>query len=233
MPKSSISGLDYEILYRGSFAMLQVSLEQGQTVKAESGAMVGMSETIELEGKLEGGVLGGIGRMLAGEKFFFQILAARRGEGIAFLAPSALGDISVVELEGNSQLMVAKDGFLAASKGVEIDTAVQNLAKGVFSGEGFFVLKVSGRGTLFLSSYGAIDEINIPAGETFIIDNGHLVAWPATMRYRLEKASSGWISSFTSGEGLVCRFEGPGKVYFQSRNTGGFADWVRKVVPSR
>jgi uncharacterized protein (TIGR00266 family) len=225
--------LDYDILYRGAFAMLQVSLPHGSSVKAEAGAMVGMSDTIDVEGRLEGGLLGGIGRMFAGEKFFFQTLAARRGEGIAFMAPSMPGDIMALDLDSSTTYMVAKDGFLAATEGVQIDTGVQNLAQGLFSGEGFFVLKVHGRGTLFLSSYGAIDEVTIPAGESFIFDNGHLVAWPANMRYNIEKASGGWISSITSGECLVCRFHGPGKVYFQSRNVGSFVSWLQHLLPKR
>jgi uncharacterized protein (TIGR00266 family) len=233
MATSNVSGLNYEILYRGSFAMLQVSLPQGTSIKAEAGAMVGMSDTVDVDGRLDGGILGGLGRMFAGEKFFFQTLAARRGEGVVFMSPSMPGDILPLELDGNTTYMVAKDGFLASNEEVQIDTGIQNLAQGIFSGEGFFVLKVHGRGTLFLSSYGAIDEVTIPAGESFIFDNGHLVAWPANMRYTIEKASGGWISSITSGECLVCRFHGPGKVYFQSRNVGSFISWLQRLMPSK
>ena len=71
MATSNVSGLNYEILYRGSFAMLQVSLPQGTSIKAEAGAMVGMSDTVDVDGRLDGGILGGLGRMFAGEKFFF------------------------------------------------------------------------------------------------------------------------------------------------------------------
>lgn len=233
MPVSTVSGLNYDILYRGAFAMLQVTIERGRSVKAEAGAMVGMSETIDLDSKLEGGILGGLGRMLAGEKFFFQTLTAQRGDGLTFLSPAMPGDIGVIELDGNMPYVVAKDGFLAASEQVTIDSSMQNLAHGLFSGEGFFVLKVHGRGTLFVSSYGAIDEIDIPVGESFVLDNGHLVAWPASMNYAIEKAAKGWIKSFTSGEGLVCRFHGPGKVYFQSRNIGGFVQWISRYLPGR
>jgi len=231
MPKSPGSGLEYELMYRGAFAMLQVNLQQHQSIKAEAGAMVGIADTIDIDGKLEGGLLGGIGRMLAGEKFFFQTLRASRGEGIAFLAPSMPGDLAVIELDGSTPYVVAKDGFMAATEGVQIDTKMQNLAHGLFSGEGFFVLKVSGRGTLFISSYGAVDEIDIPAGETFILDNGHMVAWPEHMQYNIEKASAGWLGSFKSGEGLVCRFRGPGKVYFQSRNIASFVSWIQRFLP--
>ena len=60
-------GVDYELLYPGAFTMLKVRLQRGEMIKAESDAMVAMSNTVDVEGKLEGGVLGGLGRMLSGD----------------------------------------------------------------------------------------------------------------------------------------------------------------------
>lgn len=226
--------MKYNILYQGAFSLLQVYLEQGETVKAESGAMVAMSPTVDVEGKMEGGILGGLARrVLAGESFFFQTLTARRGAGEVLLAPAALGDIMDVELDGSYSLMVQKDGFLAGSANLEVAAKMQNLAQGLFSGEGLFVVKISGKGLVFVNTYGSIHVINLEQGQEFIVDNSHLVAWPDYMNYRIEKASKGWISSFTSGEGLVCRFTGPGPVIIQTRNPGGFANWIQGLLPSR
>jgi uncharacterized protein (TIGR00266 family) len=122
---------------------------------------------------------------------------------------------------------------LAGSEGVEVNAKMQNLMKGLFSGEGFFILKVQGRGTVAISSFGAVHEINLAPGENITIDNQHLVAWPSTTNYTITKASKGWISSVTSGEGLVCKFTGPGKVYIQTRNAGSFASWLRPFIPLR
>jgi uncharacterized protein (AIM24 family) len=97
----------------------------------------------------------------------------------------------------------------------------------------FSFLKQEEKGTLVLSSFGAIHEINLAPGEQYIIDNSHLVAWPSTTHFSLEKASQGWISSFTSGEMLVCRFTGPGKVYIQTRNSSAFGSWVRQFMPTK
>ncbi len=224
--------MKYSILYKDTFSLLQVQLEQGECVKAESGAMVTMDSTIDVEGKAEGGILKGFGRMLAGESFFFQTLVANRGAGTATLAPTTVGGIVPLRLDGGAY-NVQKDGFLAASNGINIDTKMQNLSKGLVSGEGFFILKVHGNGVVFVSSYGAVHEIDIPAGKEVIIDNGHLVAWSESVNYKIEKASKGWISSITSGEGLVCRFTGPGKVYIQTRNPMSFADWIAKMLPAK
>lgn len=192
-----------------------------------------MSATLDVTGGMERGLLGGLARrMLTGESFFFQRLEAVRGAGYALLGHPIPGGIIDVNLDGTYGMMVQKNGFLAAEESVQIDTAVQNLAQGFFSKEGFFVLNVHGRGTVFLSSYGAIHAINLEAGEEVIVDNGHLVAWPDYMNYKIEKASSGWFSSIASGECLVCRFRGPGVVLIQTRNPSSFASWIRSMVPS-
>lgn len=223
----------FEFLHRGAFTMLRIRLAAEERIKAESDAMVAMSANVSVEGKLEGGVLGGLGRMLSGEKFFFQTLHAQRGPGEVYLSPAIPGDLMDIELDGSRSYVLQKDGFFAGTEGLTITTKMQNLAKGLFSGEGFFVIRVSGRGTLFVSSYGAIHPIELGAGEEIVIDNAHLVAWPEAMEYRIEKAASGWVSSFTSGEGLVCRFRGPGRVLIQTRNPGGFASWIRHLMPGK
>ncbi|MBB3109785.1 uncharacterized protein (TIGR00266 family) [Paenibacillus phyllosphaerae] len=221
----------HEILYQGAFAMLKVELAPGESIKAESGAMVSMSPGLELKGTMDGGIMRGLGRMLSGESFFFQELVAERRGGEVLLAPSAIGDIQSVELDGSYRLLVQKDGFLACTSGIQVKTQMQNLARGFLSGEGFFIVEISGRGTVFISSYGAIHAINLAAGEEMVIDNGHLVAWPDYMDYRIEKASKGWISSITSGEAIVCRFRGEGVVLVQSRSPKGFGNWIRQYLP--
>jgi uncharacterized protein (TIGR00266 family) len=219
------------LLYPGTNSMIEFSLERGEGVKAESGAMVGMSNSIDVEGKMEGGILAGIGRLFAGENFFFQTLKANRGPGTVLVAPSTPGDVAILELDGSIEYNVQKDGFLAGDDTIVVNTKVQNLAQGFLSGEGFFILRIGGRGRLVLSSFGAIHEVSLAPGEEYIVDNGHLVAWPTTTTYRIDKASSGWISSFTSGEGLVCRFTGPGKIYIQTRNPSAFGSWLLKLIP--
>lgn len=220
----------YEILYQDAFPIVKCDLMQGEKLKAESDAMVAMSGTLDVSGSMGGSLLGGIARrVLAGESFFFQNIVASRGPGTVLLGHPAPGGIVDVELDGSYSLRVQKDGFLAATDGIQVDTAVQNLAQGLFSREGFFVVNVHGRGTVFLSSYGAIHAINLNAGEEVVIDNGHLVAWPDYMNYRIGKASNGWLSSIMSGECLVCRFRGPGTVLIQTRNPASFGPWIRKM----
>lgn len=194
--------MKFEILYPGAYSMLKVNLEKGEHVKAESGAMLSMSGTIDVEGKLEGGLMSGLARkFLTGETLFFQTLRAVRGAGEVLLASAIPGDATLIELDGSIEYILQKDGFLCGSPELKLATSAQNLTKGLFSGEGFFVQKISGRGTLVVSSFGSIHRVDLAPGEERVIDNGHLVAWPSSVTYKLEKASaSGWFSSLTSGK---------------------------------
>lgn len=224
--------MKYEILYPEAFPIVKFNLMKGEKIKAESDAMISMSATVDVEGKMDGGILSGLARkFLSGESMFFQELHAVRGNGEVLIGHAQPGGILDVELDGSYGLTIQQNGFLAATEGIQIDTSVQNLSKGLFSGEGFFVLNARGRGVIFVSSYGVIHPINLESGEEVIIDNGHLVAWPDYMNYKIEKASSGWISSFTSGEGLVCRFRGPGTVLIQTRNPNAFKEWLISMFP--
>ena len=224
--------MKYEILYPEAFPVVKIKLQRGEKLKAESDAMIAMSATVDVEGKMEGGILSGLARkFLSGESFFFQELVANRGDGEILIGHSQPGGILDLELDGSYGLRVQKNGFLAGSDTIQVETKAQSLWKGLIGGEGIFILRVSGKGTVFISSYGVIHPINLEAGEEILIDTGHLVAWPDYMEYTVEKASKGWISSFTSGEMAVCRFRGPGVVLIQTRNPEGFQSWIRSMLP--
>ena len=227
---STAADLNYEILYPGVYALVRVDLPRGRHLKAQSDAMVAMAPTIDVEGKMEGGLLAGLGRLMSGESFFLQTLRATRGSGSVFLAPASPGDVVALELQPGEGYVIQKDGFLACSEEVQVSTQVQNLARGLFSQEGFFILKAEGRGLIFLESYGAIHEFVLQPGEQKIVDNGHLVAWSQSMRYDLEMGNPGLIASFTSGENIVCRFSGPGRVLIQTRQPRQFGLWLSRLL---
>jgi len=223
--------MKYSITADVAFPLLRFDLQEGEKVKAESGAMVAMSEGMALTGKMDGGFLRGLARKFSGESFFMQQIEAVHGSGWALLAAATPGNITTAEVGGGRELLVQKDGYLAATEGVQVSTKMQGLSKGLFSGEGFFIVKVFGEGTVFLSTYGSIHTIDVPEGETVLIDNGHLVAWDASMKYEVTKGASGWVSAVTSGEGFACRFRGPGKVLIQTRNPQQLAGWLFPFLP--
>jgi uncharacterized protein (AIM24 family) len=113
--------------------------------------------------------------------------------------------------------------------------------RGMLSGEGLFLLTVEGTGLLLLSSFGAIHAKELGAGEEYLVDTGHIVAFEAGVNYRLEKASGktqgmggflkGMVQSAMSGEGFVCRYTGPGRIYLQTRQLAGFAHQLLPFLP--
>ncbi len=222
--------MKYDIIGGSAFPMIRVYLDTGEAVKAESGAMVAMTSGLKLTGKVDGGVGRAIARMFSGESFFLQSIAAEK-PGWVLLATAMPGGITDVEVTAGQALIVQKNGFLAGTTGIQISSKVQSLARGFFGGEGFLVVKIGGEGTVFLSTYGSIYTIEIPAGEEILIDNGHLVAWDAHLKYEITKGASSWISAATSGEGLACRFTGPGRVLVQTRNPWGFGAWLFPFLP--
>ncbi len=211
--------------------MLVVKLAEGESFKAEMGAMVSRSQSVQISGQIDGGILRSARRSMFGaEGFFFQNITANGAAGEIRLAPPELGDIKLLDMREGVDYFVQAGAFLAAFGDVQIDTKLQPLAQGFFSGEGVFALHCTGVGAVAVSSFGALAEIEIPDGEIHIVDNGHLVAWSGDLNYSIVKAARSWWHSITTGEGLACSFTGPGTVWIQSRNPSSFFKWMKKVV---
>ncbi|KAK2736281.1 hypothetical protein FQN57_000811 [Myotisia sp. PD_48] len=214
----TFNGGSYRISHRDSNTILTIQLAMGCPLTAKPGAMIAMAPTVTLKGSVKFSMK----KMLVGGE---MSTSTYTGPGELLLAPSMLGDISLLHLNGAEQWSVGKDAFLACTQGVIKDYKSQGLSKAFFSGEGLFVYKISGTGILFIESFGAIIKKDLQNGEKYIVDNGHLVAW--NCKYVMERvASGGLISGMSSGEGLVCKFTGPGTVYLQTRNAAAFAAWV-------
>ncbi|UCC11461.1 MAG: TIGR00266 family protein [candidate division WOR-3 bacterium] len=222
--------MEHETMYRPAYSLLKINLSRGETVQAEAGAMVSMSGGIEIETKMKGGLFGALKRsMLGGESFFLNTFRAQQQAEILF-APSLPGDIAIIEMQ--SQTFYAQSGaYIASSPELEIDTKWGG-AKTFFSREGLFLLKIVGSGTLFLSSYGAIHEIELRDGETYRVDTGHMVAFAQGVDYRVTKVG-GLKSTLFSGEGLVCELTGPGRIFIQSRSADAFLLWLIPQLPKR
>lgn len=126
-------------------------------------------------------------------------------------------------------LLLQRGAFLAAADSVEVtSTAQRSLTKGLFSGVGFFVLHARGTGPLAFGAYGSVHVFNLVPGELRKVDNGNVVAWTACMPYTVDFAEPRSIlSSITSGEGLMCHFQGPGTVWVASRSPSAFSTWLR------
>jgi len=223
--------MEVEILYRPSYSVARVRLSPNEALLAETGAMVGMSAGVQLETKMRGGFLKSLSRsVLGGESFFVNTFRAPSQGGEILLAPTLPGDVFELPLN-NETYLVQSGSFMASSEGIQTDTKWSG-ARTFFDGEGLIMLRCSGSGVLLLSSYGAIHELDLKAGETYTVDTGHLVAFKENVGFRV-RAVGGLKSTLFGGEGLVVDLTGPGKVLLQTRSEGAFLDWLIPKIPKR
>ena len=224
-------GYNYEILHQPSFSLAIVKLQPEQSIQAEAGAMVSMSANIELQSQMKGGLMGALKRAAGGESAFVSTFTARGGPGEVCFAPGSPGDIAALEMR-NQVFFVQSSSYLAGDASLTVDTKWGG-AKSFFGGEGLFVLQVTGTGLLLISSFGAIHRKRLQAGERYVVDTGHLVAWEGTTQYQLRKAAAGFFRSMMSGEGIVAEFMGPGELLIQTRNLQAFASLLKPFFPTQ
>jgi uncharacterized protein (TIGR00266 family) len=117
---------------------------------------------------------------------------------------------------------------------VTLDTKFQGF-RGFFSGESLFLLRATGTGDLWFSSYGAVLEI--PVDGDYIVDTGYIVAFEDTLDYSVEVINGlsyrGLMTGILGGEGLVCRFRGQGKLWIQSRELSHLINYLNAFRPTK
>ncbi|MCA9544476.1 MAG: TIGR00266 family protein [Myxococcales bacterium] len=226
-----------DIQYRPAHTLAIVQLAHGETVTAESGAMVSMDRHIQVRtdgpmSKKRGGFLKGLGRaVLGGETFFTNDFTAQGAPGQVTFAPTLTGDMVVHELDGHEDLFIQGSSFVASATSVQLDTKWQGFVKGFLSGESMFFLRAHGTGPVIMNAFGAVDTVDLD-GE-LIVDTGHLVAFTSGIQYEISRAAPGLIASFLSGEGFVLKVRGRGRLYLQTRNPTEYGKTVGPKLPPR
>ncbi|MCA9614021.1 MAG: TIGR00266 family protein [Sandaracinus sp.] len=219
----------YELLDKPDFGMVRVGFDQpGEQLLVESSAMVARHSGMEMKTQLQGGLLAAAKRkVLGGESLFQNTFTATQPGQELWLAPSAEGDVVALEMNNTYEVMLNSGAYLAASPSVTLDTKWGG-AKGFF-GAGLFLLKCSGTGPLFFSAYGGIHAVDVGPGG-YICDNGHIVGFTSGLNYSVTKVG-GLKSLFLGGEGLVCRFEGQGRLWMSTRNANSLAAFLHPFRP--
>ena len=223
---------------------LHVSLQQGEKIYCESNAMVMMEDTLDLKGKM-----GGFGQALMrsfanGESLFQQHIEAVRGAGDCLLSPVLMGGMQILDVGTNSYCL--SDGaFVAAEANVSLVSKMEKLSvQGVLmsmfgQAGGFFYSQASGFGKLVVSGMGSLFTLDVEPNKDIIIDNAHVVAWDSQLQHKVSLSTgqdtglvNRLVNSVTSGEGVVLRFSGKGKVVICSRNKENFVKWIASSVGS-
>jgi uncharacterized protein (TIGR00266 family) len=204
-----------------------LALGRGDVVRAEAGGMMYMTEGIEMDAKVDGGLLGGLKRkLLAGESFFITYFRCDRDAAkVAFAGPYP-GKIVPVMLN-RQQILCQRDAFLCATGEVDISIAfTRRIGAGFFGGEGFILQKIEGDGQVFLHSGGTVVPIELASGERLRVDTGCLVALDPTVDYDIVRVG-GIKTSLFGGEGLFfAALTGPGRVWLQTLPFSRLADRI-------
>jgi uncharacterized protein (TIGR00266 family) len=223
--------MQHQLIDTPDFGMLQITFDQpGESIVAESGAMVAMDTGIDMKTSMRGGLLAAAKRKLLGGESLFQNTFTSKGSGQRlFLAPGPEGDLRAMHLQPGQSFFLQSGAYVAhVGDQLVLDTKFGGV-KGFFGGAGFFMLKVTGPGTLYYCSYGALHEIDVPP-EGYTVDNDHLVGFSDGLQYNVRKFG-GFRGLFFSGEGFVCDFTGQGRLYLQTRNAGALAAFLQPFRP--
>jgi len=213
--------MEYSILHGPVFSVLEVRMNQGELVVAQPDSMLSMTSGLQLSASVgrrgKGNKwISGAKNLLGGESMFTAEFLAKRDEQVLTLAPSVQGDILCLQLSEQAGFYISRGGYLANIGDCQLQIEYGGM-KGVMSKKGLFLLHAIGTGTVFCQTYGAIIERELAEGEKFFLDNRYAVAFSDTVTYQLVKATESVKDSIMSGEGLINRYTGPGKVFYQTR----------------
>lgn len=218
--------IDYRIVGNDLQAVV-VTLDPGEQVLAEAGAMLYMTDGISMQTKMNagkaeglfGGFLKAAGRMMTGESFFITTFTneGNRRSDVAFAAPYPGTVLAMDMTKFGGELRCQKDAFLCAARGTDVGIAFQKkLGAGFFGGEGFILQKIQGDGLAFLHAGGTVMEMTLKPGETLRVDTGCVVAFEPKVDFDIQFVG-GFKNALFGGEGLfLAKLTGPGIVYLQS-----------------
>lgn len=222
--------MEYKIIC-DPFPIVVCTLQKGETMKNETGAMAFMTSDMEMETNTGGGLLKGLGRALSGDTLFLNFFTAKSdNQQIGFSAHSP-GKILPMKLDGTNSIIGQKNAFLAAEEGVDYDIYFKNkLGTGIFGGEGFVLQKFTGKGIVFIEIDGEVIERELDAGETILLDPGHVAAMEESVEFDVERVKG--AKNILFGEGLFfTRLTGPGKVWIQTMPISKLAEAIIPFIP--
>tara|TARA_Y100000310_G_C20614048_1_gene779614 strand:+ start:576 stop:1256 length:681 start_codon:yes stop_codon:yes gene_type:complete len=214
--------------------ILDVELEEGESMFTESGGMAWMSPNISMKTNTRGGLMKGIGRAFAGESLFMATYTCEEGKGLISFATEFPGKIIPFNLQDGETLICQRDAFMAATNEVDIKAEfVKRIGAGLFGGEGFFLQKLTGPGIAFIEIAGEVTTYTLQKGQTLKVDPGYIGAFEPTVSYNIQRIK-GVKNMLFGGEGIfLATLTGPGKLWLQSMPLANLAKRVARYMPKR
>jgi len=230
--------IDYHI-HGEEMQYVEIELDPNETVVAEPGSFLMMEEDIEMKtifgdgsnqnDGLWGKLMGAGKRVLTGEKLFMTTFTyhGQSKAKVSFASPYPGKVIPLDLTEHGGKIIVQKDAFLCAAKGVSVGIEFsKRLGRGFFGGEGFIMQKIEGDGMAFMHAGGHITRKELKPGEELKVDTGCLVGFTQHIDYDIVFVG-GVKNTIFGGEGLFfASLIGPGTVWIQSLPISRLADRI-------
>lgn len=218
--KGSHGPFRYEIVDpKSTTASVKVYIPDGGSFEAVPGCMFLMSDNVKIRGQIKKSIKS----LLGPEKSTFQTFVADGGEGWVIITPGLMGGIKAMHLEGD-EICVGDDAYIASIGDIDSNSQSKGIKETLLSGGELFVKKIRGTGVVFVCGVGSLMTFKLGEGETVVADNGHMVTWPASIKYDIQKASKSWFESGVSGEGAIVKMTGPAEITMQTRSPEAMAD---------
>ncbi|MCR4642910.1 MAG: TIGR00266 family protein [Lachnospiraceae bacterium] len=210
------------------------TLDAGETMITEKGAMSWMTPNMKMETSSNGGVGKMLGRAFSGEAMFQNRYTAEGGAGMIAFASSFPGSIRSFEIAPGNEIIAQKSAFLASTAGVELSVHFQKkLGAGLVGGEGFIMQRLSGNGVVFLEFDGYIKEYELQPGQQMIIDTGYLAAMTASCSMDVQTVP-GLKNMLFGGEGIFNTVvTGPGHIWLQTMPVFQLASSIRGYIVNK
>jgi uncharacterized protein (TIGR00266 family) len=196
---------------------LDLLLFQGESVFTEVGGMAWYKGNVNMETNMPGGLMGGLGRMVAGESLFLTTYSCMSEQAEVTFTPESPGSIVNIDLAEGQTVIAQRDAFMCAESTVQLAAHFkQRLGVGLFGGEGFILQKVTGPGIAFFEIDGEVRDYELAAGEVIRVDPGHIALFDSTITHGIERVK-GVSNMLFGGEGLfLATLTGPGRVWLQT-----------------
>lgn len=232
MPTSNDT-LSVDVRHAPAFAVARLTLAPGQRVRASSGSLYMRDAAVTVDAKMEGGMKGAFKRAIGGQSFFTSTyVGAPDRPSWVDLTQVLPGEVLTVDLDGGKGLVLTQGNWLASTADIQLDTKWGGF-KSMIGGDRVFAVHLSGAGQALVCSYGSIDAFELAAGQEIVVDAGHLVGYDDTMTVNVQTQGGGFMNSLKSGEMIVVKVAGPGRIWTQTRSERELAEWVRRQVPSQ
>ena len=212
-----------------------IQLQPGEKLRAESGAMLFMTQGVEMATNLEG-VSSAFRRMMTGQNFFLTDFTYNgKGSGTVGLGTDFPSKILRMSLKDHGGSLIAQRGaYLASNASVDIQMEfTRTMTAGFFGGQGFVLQRLVGEGDVLIKAGGTLVERYLEEGEVLRATSGSVVAFEPAVSYDIQMMQ-GVKNVMFGGEGLfVTSLTGPGKVWLQGMPPDRMIAEISSRVPSR